>query len=99
MSQQWYDPSSKWLLEEQGASLLYLAGARSVTSCRARQAEVVQPRQAFAWNPTVTGSKIEDTALLIDDRIDVITSTPDWPAISLNTRDRPLSASGVWRLN
>jgi hypothetical protein len=45
MSQQWYDPSSKWLLEEQGASLLYLAGARSVASCRARQAEVVQPRK------------------------------------------------------
>ena len=64
-----------------------------------RSAEVVQPRQAFAWNPTITGSKIEDTALLIDDRIDVITSTPDWPAIPLNTRDRPLSASGVWRLN
>ena len=45
MSQQWYDPSSKWLLEEHGASILYLAGARSVTSCRARKAEVVQPRK------------------------------------------------------
>jgi hypothetical protein len=45
MSQQWFDPSSKWLLEEHGASILYLAGARSVTSCRARKAEVVQPRK------------------------------------------------------
>jgi hypothetical protein len=45
MSQQWFDPSSKWMLEEQGAGILYLARARSVVSCRARKAEVVQPRQ------------------------------------------------------
>jgi hypothetical protein len=45
MSQPWYDPTSKWLLEEQGASILYLAGARSVVSCKARKAEVVQPRK------------------------------------------------------
>jgi hypothetical protein len=45
MSQQWFDPSSKWMLEEHGASVLYVAGARSVTSCRARKAEVVQPRK------------------------------------------------------
>jgi hypothetical protein len=41
MSQQWFDPSSKWMLEERGASILYLAGERSVVSCRARKAEVV----------------------------------------------------------
>ena len=45
MSQQTFDPSSKWLLEEQGASILYAAGARSVLSCKARKAEVVQPRK------------------------------------------------------
>jgi hypothetical protein len=45
VSRQWFDPSSKWMLEEQGASILYLAGARSVVSCRARKAEVVQPRK------------------------------------------------------
>jgi hypothetical protein len=45
MSQQMFDPSSKWLLEEQGAGVLYVAGARSVVSCRARKAEVVQPRK------------------------------------------------------
>src|SRR5438067_8912508 len=33
------------MLEEHGASLLYLAGARSVVSCKALKAEVVQPRK------------------------------------------------------
>lgn len=40
-----FDPSSKWMLEEHGRSILWLAGTRSVLSCRARQPEVVQPRQ------------------------------------------------------
>ena len=57
--------------------------------------EVVEERQAFAWNPTVTGTKVEDTALVLGDRIEVITSTPDWPSIDI---EGELKASGVWRL-
>src|SRR5258708_7579601 len=44
MEQQKFDRSSKWMLEEHGPAVLYLAGERSVLSCRARTAEVVQPR-------------------------------------------------------
>jgi len=45
MPQATFDPSSKWLLEEHGRAILYLAGLRSVLSCKARKAEVVQPRK------------------------------------------------------
>ena len=57
--------------------------------------ESVQARQAFAWNPTITGTKVEDTALVIDDRLEMLTTTPDWPVIDIGRRSR---ASGVWRL-
>jgi antitoxin VapB len=60
-----------------------------------RSEETVEERQAFAWNPTVTGTKVEDTALVIGDRLEIITSTPDWPTIDM---DGNVSASGVWRL-
>jgi Xaa-Pro dipeptidase len=60
--------------------------------------EAVQARQAFAWNPTIAGTKIEDTALVIDDRVEMLTSTPDWPVITLGTAQRPIRASDVWRL-
>jgi hypothetical protein len=40
-----YDRSSKWLLEHHGDALLRLGGLTGVTSCRAVQTEVVQPRQ------------------------------------------------------
>ena len=60
--------------------------------------DAVQARQAFAWNPTIAGTKIEDTALVIDDRVEMLTSTRDWPMITLGTRERPILASDVWRL-
>ena len=63
-----------------------------------RSHEVVHERQAFAWNPTITGTKVEDTALVIGDRLEIVTSTPDWPSIPLGTADRPFHASDVWRL-
>ena len=63
-----------------------------------RSEEVVRERQAFAWNPTITGTKIEDTALVIGDSVEIITSTPDWPAITLGAPDRRFHAADVWRL-
>jgi len=60
--------------------------------------EAVQARQAFAWNPTIAGTKIEDTALVIDERLEMLTTTPEWPMIALGTDERPIQASGVWRL-
>ena len=43
--------------------------------------EVVQRCQAFAWNPSITGTKIEDTALVTENGLEIITSTPGWPTI------------------
>jgi len=63
-----------------------------------RSQEVVQARQAFAWNPTITGTKVEDTALVIGDHIEIVTMTPDWPLIPVGAADRRLYASDVWRL-
>lgn len=45
MSQQRYDPCSKWLLEQRGAALLWVAGVPGILSCRSTPGEVVHPRQ------------------------------------------------------
>jgi hypothetical protein len=55
----------------------------------------VRERQAFAWNPTVTGTKVEDTVLVDRDSLEVLTGTPGWPAIALDAGGRELRASDV----
>jgi Xaa-Pro aminopeptidase len=44
--------------------------------------EVVHPRQALAWNPSIAGTKVEDTALLAEGGIELLTTTPGWPTIA-----------------
>ena len=45
--------------------------------------ETVQNRQAFAWNPTITGAKIEDTIIVYEDHFEVVTRTDNWPMIDI----------------
>ncbi|HCK99885.1 MAG TPA: hypothetical protein DHW42_07275 [Candidatus Marinimicrobia bacterium] len=43
----------------------------------------IQENQAFAWNPTITGAKVEDTIIASGNGIEVITVSEDWPTISI----------------
>jgi Xaa-Pro aminopeptidase len=45
--------------------------------------ERVQAFQAFAWNPSITGTKVEETCIAFEDGIEVITASPGWPSISV----------------
>jgi Xaa-Pro dipeptidase len=44
--------------------------------------EQVQLNQAFAWNPSITGTKSEDTFIVNENGIEVITTSPNFPEIS-----------------
>lgn len=78
------------LKHHQGGAIGYRA--REWTA-HPKSEEVVQPRQAFAWNPTIAGTKVEDTALVAGGSLEIITTSPDWPAIELGGAVR---ASDVW---
>jgi len=74
-----------------------------VIACRSREwvahpasDMVVEPPQAFAWNPTVTGTKVEETVLLHEDnRLQVVTASPDWPSIEVSVRGQSIAVPDV----
>jgi antitoxin VapB len=43
--------------------------------------QVVRNSQAFAWNPSIKGTKVEDTSLLLDGNIETLTETPELPVV------------------
>lgn len=57
---------------------------------------VVQPNQAFAWNPTITGAKVEDTVLVREDgTIENLTETGNWPTIPVRVRGQLYNAPAI----
>jgi antitoxin VapB len=46
--------------------------------------QTVQTNQAFAWNPTITGAKIEDTIIAYENHFEIVTRTENWPMIKIN---------------
>ncbi|TYT63077.1 M24 family metallopeptidase [Natrialba swarupiae] len=51
---------------------------------------VVEP-MAYAWNPTVQGAKSEDTVLVADGELEVLTRSGNWPTASVTAIDRDLT--------
>jgi Xaa-Pro dipeptidase len=59
--------------------------------------DVVALPQAFAWNPTVRGTKVEETCLVHEDgRVEVITTSPGWPSIAVNVRGSEVRLPDVY---
>lgn len=49
---------------------------------------LVYAEQAFAWNPSISGVKSEDTVLVQESGTAVLTATPDWPKIAVTVGDQ-----------
>jgi antitoxin VapB len=61
-------------------------------------AERVHANQAFAWNPSCTGSKAEETCLAFAGRVESITQSPGWPQVSVQVDGREYHAPDVLAL-
>jgi antitoxin VapB len=57
--------------------------------------ERVVNSQAFAWNPSVAGGKVEDTVLVRDSAIELLTPTPGLPIVSTRAGDLTVQSAGV----
>ena len=73
-----------WKLHHQGGSTGYRP--RDLVAVPGHPARVLE-NQAFAWNPSITGTKCEDTILVLPDRNEFISVTGQWPS-------KPYTAAG-----
>ena len=69
----------EWERHHQGGAAGF--AGREWIATPGHEAPVVVP-MAYAWNPTVQGAKSEDTVLVTDERVEVLTTTGDWPTRS-----------------
>jgi antitoxin VapB len=57
--------------------------------------ERVLDNQAFAWNPSLQGAKVEDTVVLHNGRIEVLTGTPRLPVVETIQNGTVYPSAGV----
>ena len=57
--------------------------------------ERVQENQAFAWNPSITGTKVEETCISFAGGIEIITATPGWPTVDVEAEGFEYSVPNV----
>ena len=82
----------EWTLHHQGGATGYAGRDYKAT---ASSKEVVQPNQAFAWNPSITGTKSEDTIIALPDRPEIISHSPDWPMLDVTVGDQTFARPDI----
>jgi Xaa-Pro aminopeptidase len=71
--------ADEWQHHHQGGACSY--GSRDYIATPDSDATVKAP-QAFAWNPSVPGAKSEDTILVSDAGVEILTPSPGWPTLT-----------------
>ena len=60
--------------------------------------EKVLSQQAFAWNPNLKGAKVEDTVLLRNGAVELLTATPELPTVTTSWSGVEYRSAGVLRI-
>jgi Xaa-Pro aminopeptidase len=71
--------ADEWTLHHQGGPAGYEPREYVATP---GSTDTVSVGQVYAWNPSITGAKSEDTFLVGEDANEVLTTIPDWPKLS-----------------
>jgi Xaa-Pro dipeptidase len=77
----------EWRLHHQGGATGYQGRSYKATATTPYR---VLANQAFAWNPSIAGTKSEDTILATPDGPEVLTPAADWPMIEVEYGGRSM---------
>ncbi len=82
----------EWELHHQGGPTGYAARDYRAT---ADTDDTVEPNQAFAWNPSIAGTKSEDTIIATPEGPEVISASPGFPTIEVSAGGLTLQRSDI----
>ena len=82
----------EWRLHHQGGSCGYLP--RDVIATPFDQTAILA-EQAFAWNPSITGTKSEDTILCRESGPELLADTTDWPVLTAEWKGQTMSRPAI----
>jgi len=83
---------NEWQLHHQGGSAGY--APREITATP-NSPEPILLGQAFAWNPSITGAKSEDTILVGEGSNEIITEMVDWPSIDVQVDEQIIKRPAI----
>jgi Xaa-Pro aminopeptidase len=84
--------AEEWRLHHQGGGTGY--GARTYKGGLSSP-EIVLENQAFAWNPSITGTKSEDTIVAHKDGEEWLSTSAEWPMIEVEWKGRKVERAGI----
>lgn len=84
--------ADEWQLHHQGGPASY--EPRDWVAAPA-STDVVVVGQAYAWNPSITGTKSEDTILVGESGNEIISAIPGWPMLSVSIDGQPWQRPAV----
>jgi len=84
--------ADEWKLHHQGGATGY--GTREYLG-KPGMTEEISVNQAFAWNPSITGTKSEGTVLVEESANTVVTETAHWPTIEVELDDGTITRPDI----
>ncbi len=84
--------ADEWRLHHQGGAIGYQAREYRATPT---STEVVQPNQPFCWNPTITGTKSEDTIMAGFNGPELVTKPVLFPSITVEANGMHFARSAI----
>ena len=82
----------EWQLHHQGGSAGY--APREVTATP-KSTQPILTGQVFAWNPSITGVKSEDTILVGEKSNEILTEMADWPTIDIKVGNQIIKRPAI----
>lgn len=84
--------ADEWQLHHQGGPAGYEPREFLATP---DSSDIVSSGQVYAWNPSITGYKSEDSVLIGEQGFEILTKIPGWPTIKVELADQIIERPGI----